>query len=139
MADFIRDLNGDEVEAPVRNDNRYFKSVNFHWTASGSGAVDLTTPVVVPDDHPWWAYWFEVDTTNINPSADFALYLEWPAGHLYQGHSYLISSWTGGGAEHHPIQPNTAVPVPAGAILRLTISAVLATTHVDIHGLIQWV
>lgn len=128
-----------DLPVPIQQRSRYIRSVQFEYTATGTGALELTTPAVAPDEHPWIAHWFEVDTNNINPSANFVLYLEFPAGHKYENHSYTIDSWTGAGAEHHVIQQGLAVPVPAGAILRLTVSAVQDTTQIYVHGLIEWI
>lgn len=127
------------TKMPVQQRGRYIHSVQFTYTSTATGALELTTPAVAPDDHPWIAYWFEVDTENINPSANFDLHLEFPAGHEYENHSYLIDEWTGAGAENHVVTQNTAVPVPAGAIFRLAISAVQVDTVVKIHGLIEWI
>jgi hypothetical protein len=138
MVEMIRDP-AEPFSAPRKGRWRYIHSVQFAYTSVATGALELTTDTIAPPQHPFIISRAEVDVEGINPSAIFNLYIEWEAGSEYENHSYHIDTWTGAGAEHHAIRPNTLIPIPPGAHFRLTISNVQVDTVIKVHCAVEWV
>lgn len=110
-------------EVPIRQESRYIFARQFVHTSTGTGAIEIVCAPLVDDLHPFWLHHLEIDTTGSVPSANYEIFLEFPAGHAYNGISFRLGSWSGTAADHYEPLVYNAHPIPENAQFRLTASA----------------
>lgn len=138
MADFTRNPVHTE-DLPTLPRNRQVHSGQFSYTNSGTGALDIVTDNICPGRQAIRVDWMEIDISASNASHDWVMTMEFPAGHEYEDHSYLVDSWAGLAANSHRVLYGGlgGVVVPNGAIFRVTCTASVDAAEYLIHYLYE--
>lgn len=121
MADFTLDPVHVE-DLPTQHARRRVHSMQYTYTSSG-GALDIVTGNICPGRQAIRVDWMELDISASNASYDHAVYMEFPSGHEFESHVYLVKGTFAGFATNlHTVLYGGlgGVVVPNGAIFRLT-------------------
>lgn len=138
MADFTRD----PIEAehiPTYEAHRLVHSSQQIYTSAG-GALDIVTDNIFGYRNALKVHWMELDISASNASYNHVVTMEFPAGHEYENHIYLIKDTFAGSATnlHQVLYAGAGgITVPAGAIFRLVATNSVALATFKFHILFE--
>lgn len=138
MADFTRDPSEDE-HVPTYEAHRLVHSAQQVYTSAG-GALDVVTDNLFGYRNALKVHWMELDISASNASYDHVVTMEFPAGHEYENHKYLVKDTFAGIATnlHSVLYAGTGgVVVPAGAIFRLVATDSVVDATFAFHFLFE--
>lgn len=137
MVAMTRDPALETTYLPQTDKSRRITSVQWSYTSAG-GALVLTSDELVPAGRACVPLWIEIDTEGTVPSTTYTMYLKFVSGSPYEGHVYLVDTWSGSTAEHHVVNPSgSPVPVPAGGYFELSLSASNVDEVINVHMIME--
>jgi hypothetical protein len=139
MADFTADDGAHSEDLATQIGSRTVHSTQFLYTSSG-GALDIVTPTITPDRQAIRVDWMEIDISASSASYNHTITMEFPAGHEYEHHQYLVAPTFAGASinlEQRLYEGTGGVVVPNGAILRLVATNSTASATFKIHMLYE--
>jgi len=141
LGDFTVDNGSHSEDLPTIMGSRTIHSHQLSYTNEGTGALSLKSDAITPGRNAIKIYWLEIDITESNGSHDWTMHMEFPAGHEYANHEYLVNEWSGVPSNAHQVLYGDAggggVVVPPGAIFHLACTGTVDAAVYKIHFLYE--